>query len=100
MPPPELQRRRIEVLADVRGKVSRIDETSDGFVFTFARSPQLLEEFEEFVRFEAACCSFITMRLADAADGEVALHMSAPTDAKLFIRLEFVDLPAAAAEPG
>ena len=62
-----------------------------------ARSTELVAQLEEFIRFEAACCSFISMKLVMAADGQVALQMSAPAEAKPFIRLEFIDLPAAAA---
>ena len=86
LPPPELRRRRVEVLADVRRKVLRIDETTDGFIFTFVRSTELIAELEEFIRFEAACCSFITMALADAGESEVELRMTAPHGAKPFIR--------------
>lgn len=68
LPPPELRRRRVEVLAGVRRAVSRIEETSDGFVFTFARSPELLLELEEFIRFEASCCSFINIELVSLGD--------------------------------
>ncbi len=35
LPPADLRRRRVEVLAGVRRAVSRIEETSDGFVFAF-----------------------------------------------------------------
>jgi alkylmercury lyase len=93
LPPAELRQRRVEVLASVRRRVSRIEETADGFVFTFARSPELLLELEEFVRFEAVCCSFISMQLLSAGN-ELELRMSAPQGAKAFIQHELIDLPA------
>jgi hypothetical protein len=94
LPPAELRQRRVEVLAGVRRRVSRIDETPDGFVFTFSRSPELLAELDEFLRFEAHCCSFIRMTLVEVGN-EIELRMSAPEGAKPFIRHELIDLPAA-----
>jgi hypothetical protein len=64
-------------------------------VFTFARSPELLRELEEFVRFEAACCSFINMQLLGAGD-ELQLRMTRRREPKAFIQHELIDVPAGA----
>jgi hypothetical protein len=95
LPPPELRRRRVEVLASVRARVRKVEETDAGFVFSFEDSPGLLGELEELVRFEAACCSFLEMRLAGGA-GTIELTMNGPPGAKPFIQSEFVTLPSRA----
>jgi hypothetical protein len=90
LPPPELRRRRVEVLQGMRSKVKRIDETETGFVFAFDVDSSIEAELAEFVRFEAVCCSFITMRL-EPHDRELELHLEAPPGARAFVRAEFVD---------
>ncbi len=96
LPPPELRRRRVEVLAAVRRRVKKIDETELGFVFAFEDSRELRSELEEFVRFEAACCSFIEMTLVEHA-GSIELTMTGAPGAKPFIEAEFVNVQS---EPG
>jgi hypothetical protein len=91
LPPPELRRRRLEVLSDLRRKVRHIDETPEGFTFRFTRAPGLEEELAEFVRFEAACCAFIHMDVAPHGERELALHMKGAAGAKPFMRAEFVE---------
>jgi hypothetical protein len=90
LPPPELRRRRVEVLAAVRRRVQKIDETELGFVFTFEDSRELRSELDEFVRFEAACCSFIEMALVEYA-GSIQLTTKGAPGAKRFIEAEFVN---------
>jgi len=96
--PNELRKRRTEVLAAVRRQVQHLVETSEGFVFTFARSPALEAELAEFVRFEAACCAFLEMSLEASAD-TLTLRMAGAPGAKPFMRLEFVAVGAEAATP-
>jgi hypothetical protein len=99
LPPPELRRRRIEVLAGIRDRVKRIDETESGFVFAFDRAQILKSELDEFIRFEAACCSFIQMVVVDVAEAGFEVRMTAPTGAKPFIQAEFIDIGAPTAFP-
>lgn len=99
LPPPELRQRRVDVIARVRRAVTRVTETSEGFVFGFDRSPELRAELEEFVRFEAGCCAFISMTLADTIDG-IELRMAAPAGAKPFIRAEFIEVAGSSTSCG
>ena len=99
LPPPELRRRRVEVLASVRSRVRKIDETESGFVFFFDDTPELRSELAEFVRFEAVCCSFVEMRLTEAA-GAIELTMKGAAGAKPFIESEFVNVQTEQASCG
>jgi hypothetical protein len=91
LPPPEFRQRKAEVLASVRGKAQSVEETPAGFTFVFARSAGLEEELAEFVRFEAACCSFIRMEVVPRGDTTLVLNMTGVPEARPFIRAEFVE---------
>ncbi|HWL85670.1 MAG TPA: hypothetical protein VNO21_07700 [Polyangiaceae bacterium] len=93
LPPPDLRRRRADVLYGIRQRVKHIEETATGFTLTFDRTPELRLELEEFIGFEAACCSFIQIA-ADVRETTIELHMKAAPEAKPFIRSEFIDIIA------
>lgn len=99
LPPAALRQRRSEVLAAIRRRVEKIEETEAGFVFTFPRSEALRAELEDFVRFEAACCAFIDMRLTET-DASIALVMQGGSGAKPFIQAELIDVPACGCASG
>jgi len=98
--PHALRKRRTEVLAAVRRQVRHLEETPEGFVFTFARSPVLEAELEELVRFEAGCCAFIQMSLEAPSAATLRLRMTGEPGAKPFMRLEFVDVGTEEGAPG
>ena len=100
LPPRELRQRRVDVLTSVRRRAVRVEEVPDGFTFFFSRTPDLETELAEFVRFEAACCSFIAMDLEDLPDGRIALRLKGVPEAKPLMRMEFVDVGGEASIAG
>ncbi|MDY7226972.1 hypothetical protein [Hyalangium rubrum] len=91
LPPPELRRRRAEVLSAIRSKVQQIEETPEGFAFRFARTPALAEELAEFVRFESVCCAFLQMEVTEHGEDGLVLLMRGAPEAKALMRSLFVE---------
>ncbi|PTL75754.1 hypothetical protein DAT35_52825 [Vitiosangium sp. GDMCC 1.1324] len=91
LPPPELRKRRAEVLSTVRSKVREIEETPEGFAFRFARTPGLAEELGEFVRFESVCCAFLQMEVTQHGEDGLVLLMRGAPEAKPLMRSLFVE---------
>jgi len=90
------RRRREPPQRSVRGLFRcrpRAARAPSGFDFIFDKHDGLREELKEFVRFEAACCSFIDMRRTENAT-TIELSTTGASGAKSVIEAEFIDVSA------
>ena len=86
---PELQQRRVTVLASLQKQILEKKELKNGYAFKFNNSDKMLDEITEFVKSERQCCGFFTFYISIAGDsGEIWLELTGPENAKEFIETE------------
>src|SRR5688572_21069122 len=82
----ELQERRRTILAEVRDAVLKTTSIHEGYVYEFARTPEILERLARLVALESQCCRFLSFKILVAAGGENAqLEVTGPGQAKAMI---------------
>ena len=86
---PELQQRMMTVLKGLQFQIFERREEENGYSFRFEGSDRLLDELNEFIKTESACCPFFTFSLrVDGNARETWLHLAGPEGVKEFIRDE------------
>ncbi len=86
---PELQQRKSEVIALLKGKVIERKELANGYQYTFKGSDQILDDLVSFIKSERACCGFFTFNLSvEDEESNVLLSIVGPKNAKEFIDKE------------
>lgn len=81
--------RKGTVVKQLVSKTNTIDETEDGFVFSFPYSSELLPELTEFIRVEKECCPFFNYSISITGNEEtVRFGLSGPIGTKDFIKYE------------
>jgi hypothetical protein len=84
---PELQKRKLTVLAELKSLVLERKERSDGYSFRFEASDNMLDKLTEFIKTERACCDFFTYGLT-IEENTAWLSITGPPGAKDFIQDE------------
>lgn len=78
-----LRQRKETVLASLKAQVLERKELVDGYAYTFPGTDAMLDELNEFIKTERACCSFFTFGLTVAGDKSSAcLELTGPEGAK------------------
>lgn len=83
----ELQKRKESVVASLMGKMLEKRELKDGYAFMFPGTDEILDEVNEFVKTERACCDFFTFTLSVSRDA-TWLELTGPEGVKEFIKAE------------
>jgi len=86
---PELQERKETVLKSLKSKVVQKKELENGYAFEFLGTDEILDELNEFIKTERACCDFFVFRLSISGDkSQVWLELTGTKGAKYFISTE------------
>ena len=84
---PKQRRRHATLVRELFNSVRRVDETSTGFSFEFARSDEKLFEIAVWITLESRCCSFYSFRIDWNPRSElVQVNLSGPVSSKRIIR--------------
>lgn len=85
----ELQKRKANVLHNLRRQILSKKELEHGYAFKFSGTDQVLDQLSEFIKTERACCDFFTFRLLITGDkSEIWLELTGPEGTKDFITTE------------
>ena len=84
---PELQKRRVEVIASIKGKIGEKLELDNGYKYIFEGTDQVIDELISFIKTERQCCEFFNFDV-HFADNDISLSISGPKGAKEFIKTE------------
>ena len=87
---PELQTRKVTVIAQLRALVIESKELPDGYSYKFDATDQNLDSLNEFIKTERMCCDFFIFQLT-IRENFVFLSITGPADAKAFLKEE-IDL--------
>ena len=82
----ELQKRKETVLKSLKNQVLKQQELENGYAFKFPGTDEILDELNEFIKTERACCNFFVFGLSISGDkSEAWLELAGPEGVKDFI---------------
>ena len=84
---PELQTRKMQVIAALKSKVLVSREVHNGYEYKFESTDKMLDQLTEFIKSERLCCDFFDFTISIKKE-TVWLLISGPEGAKDFIRKE------------
>ncbi len=85
----ELQKRKAEVIALLKGNILFRKELSNGYQYTFKGSDVILDQVITFIKTERQCCNFFTFKLSIKDEqSNVILSITGRNGAKEFINTE------------
>ena len=83
------RKRQRSILEEFRAKVKGTEELPDGYAFTLAREPYMLQLVAEMISFESRCCQFLDFALEVKRDGaSITLRLTGDEGVKDFLRAE------------
>jgi hypothetical protein len=83
------RKRQKSILHEFRAKVTRTEELPDGYAFTLAREPYMLQLVAEMISFESRCCQFLDFQLDVRRGGaSITLRLTGGEGVKDFLREE------------
>ena len=87
---PELQKRRLTVIEDLKKVLLKKDVLADGLAFTFPSNDAILVQLIEFIKSERLCCDFLSFKLNIAANTPevVTLEITGPAGTQEFLEHE------------
>ena len=86
---PQLRERKATVLASLRKQVLEKCELSDGFMYKFPGTDEVIDELTTFIKTERLCCDFFTFTLTtDGKSQTTTLTITGSQGAKEFIQTE------------
>ena len=86
---PELQKRKVTVIASLKQQMLDRKELKDGYAFKFSGTDKVIDELTEFVKTERECCDFFTFNLSISGDkSEAWLQLTGVDGVKDFITTE------------
>lgn len=86
---PELQKRKENIIANLKNQIIEKKELEKGYAFKFAGTDKTLDELTEFIKTERECCSFFTFTISVSGDKSDAwLELTGNNGAKEFITSE------------
>ncbi|CAN5399727.1 hypothetical protein BH09BAC3_BH09BAC3_37420 [soil metagenome] len=86
---PELQERKVTVIAEVKKLVVERNETKTGMRYKFNDSDKTIDLLTSFIKTERLCCDFFIFTLViGREEGSVWLDLSGPEGTKDFIETE------------
>jgi hypothetical protein len=87
--PQELAVRKAEVLATIHKALLKSRELSNGYLYRFSDSNQMLDQLLDFIKSERQCCEFFSFTLTiDDEDSSIWLELTGPEGVKEFIKSE------------
>ena len=87
---PELQKRKVTVIAELKEMVVNRRELDSGFSYAFDGKDETLDKISDFIKTERMCCDFFTFELT-VEENAAVLNITGPEGAKEFLKSE-VDL--------
>lgn len=86
---PEMQKRKAEVIASLKGKILSRQTLDNGYKYEFIGTDGNLDEIMTFIKTERLCCDFFTFNLSVADNkSNILLMITGPEGAKEFIKTE------------
>jgi hypothetical protein len=86
---PELQNRRVGVLAEVRRHRQEARWLPDGVALRFLASAEALTTLATFIELERRCCAFLRFRLTvEPGGGPLWLELTGPPGTRVFLAAE------------
>jgi hypothetical protein len=83
------RKRQKSILDEFRAKVKGMEELPDGYAFTLAREPYMLQLVAEMISFESRCCQFLDFQLDVRRGGaSITLRLTGGEGVKEFLREE------------
>jgi hypothetical protein len=83
----EFQKRKATVIAELKALVLNRKELSNGFVYEFQSSDEILDKLNTFIETERLCCNFFTFQLT-VEENITTLNITGPEGAKEFLKGE------------
>lgn len=84
---PELQHRKATVIAELKSLITKKQELTNGYEYTFNSTDQNLDKLVEFIKTERMCCDFFKFQLLIEDDAAI-LKITGPEGAKEFLEKE------------
>lgn len=84
---PELQQRKVSVIAELKALVLTRKELANGFAYEFNGSDEILDKLNTFIKTERMCCDFFTFQLT-IEQNKALLNITGPGRAKEFLNEE------------
>jgi hypothetical protein len=84
---PELQERKMNVIAELKKLVLSRQELANGYRYTFDVSDEILDKLTTFIKTERMCCDFFTFQLT-VEENVATLTLTGPEGTKEFIEHE------------
>jgi len=81
----ELRERRRTVLAALRASVTEIAATTDGYIWRFPATADILAKLTALVDMERQCCAFLTFKITVEPKQPIELKISSPPEAHALI---------------
>lgn len=86
---PELRQRKETVIASLKTKIVSRKALSNGYVYHFAGTDEVVDELISFIKTERQCCDFFVFNLSISGDkSEARMEIIGPKGAKEFIDTE------------
>lgn len=87
---PELQERSATILRRVRALALKVEETEEGFAYSFASDESLLADLCTTIQLEHRCCPFLRFSLiVEPGDGPIRLELAGPQGTREFLKSIF-----------
>src|SRR5581483_10359579 len=86
--PPELRKRKEQVIAQLKGLVLEKKDLPDGYRYKFHGTDAILDSLTAFIKSERMCCDFFNFKLSVNNDSFIWLEISGAEGAKAFIKTE------------
>lgn len=83
----ELQHRKATVIAALKSAMLERTELENGYLYRFKGDDAHLDQLNEFIKTERACCGFFTFKLT-VEDESALLELTGPAGAKDFVNSE------------
>lgn len=81
---PELRKRKAEVIASLKAKVSKRKELGNGYTYLLSATDNNIDEVTSFVKTERVCCDFFNFKIS-VEGSDLWLTISGEKGAKEFI---------------
>lgn len=84
---PELQKRKVTVIAQLKTIMLERKELENGYSFKFEGKDEILDRLNDFIKTERMCCDFFTFQIT-IAENTALLIITGPNGAKEFLKEE------------
>ena len=85
---PELQKRKAEIMQELKISVVEKKELPNGFSYKFSGTDAMIRQLTNFIVTERLCCDFFTFQLTVEDESSAWLSLTGPEGTKDFIKTE------------